>query len=66
MGSAIKTTPGIAARVFTALADRNINVIAIAQGSSEYNLSLVVEEDAADNAVRAIHQSIVKKVSSGQ
>ncbi len=61
VGSAIKTTPGIAARVFTALAEKNINVIAIAQGSSEYNLSLVVDESEADNAVRAIHHSIVKK-----
>lgn len=61
VGSAIKTTPGIAARVFTALAEQNINVIAIAQGSSEYNLSLVVDEDAADDAVRAIHRSIVSK-----
>lgn len=61
VGSAIKTTPGIAARVFTALAEKNINVIAIAQGSSEYNLSLVVDERDADNAVRAIHHSIVKK-----
>lgn len=60
VGSAIKTTPGIAARVFGALAGNNINVIAIAQGSSEYNLSLVVEEREADNAVRAIHRSIVK------
>lgn len=61
VGSAIKTTPGIAARVFTALAEKNINVIAIAQGSSEYNLSLVVDENEADNAVRAIHHSIVKR-----
>jgi aspartate kinase len=60
VGSAIKTTPGIAARVFGALAERNINVIAIAQGSSEYNLSLVVAESQADDAVRAIHHSIVK------
>jgi aspartate kinase len=61
VGSAIKTTPGIAARVFGALADKNINVIAIAQGSSEYNLSLVVDERDAEDAVRAIHHSIVKR-----
>lgn len=63
VGSAIKTTPGIAARVFSALAEKNINVIAIAQGSSEYNLSLVVDESEADHAVRAIHHSIVKRKS---
>lgn len=59
VASALKTTPGIAARVFGALADRNINVIAIAQGSSEYNLSLVVTAREADETVRAIHQAFV-------
>lgn len=59
VGSAIKKTPGVAARVFGALAEQNINIIAIAQGSSEFNLSLVVGESEADNAVRAIHRSIV-------
>lgn len=60
VGAALKTTPGIAARVFSALADQNINVIAIAQGSSEYNLSLVVDERDVDAAVRAIHDTMVK------
>jgi aspartokinase/homoserine dehydrogenase 1 len=59
VGSAIKKTPGVAARVFGALAEQGINIIAIAQGSSEYNLSLVVDEREADEAVRAIHRSIV-------
>ena len=61
VGSGIKTTPGVAANVFGALAAKQINIIAIAQGSSEYNLSLVVDERDADEAVRAIHRSIVKK-----
>jgi aspartate kinase len=61
VGSAIKKTPGVAARVFRALAEQDINIIAIAQGSSEYNLSLVVDESDADKAVRAIHHSIVNK-----
>jgi len=47
--------PGIASEVFSALAEREINVISIAQGSSEYNLSLVVAQADADEAVRAIH-----------
>jgi aspartokinase/homoserine dehydrogenase 1 len=59
VGSGMKATPGIAAGVFNALAEKSINVIAIAQGSSEYNLSLVVDEKDADEAVRAIHHSIV-------
>ncbi len=57
VGSSMKGTPGIAAKVFTALANKSINVIAIAQGSSEANISLVVAEKDADEAVRAIHEA---------
>jgi len=56
VGAGMKGTPGIAARVFGALADKGINVISIAQGSSEYNISLVVDDAAMGEAVRAIHQ----------
>ncbi len=55
VGAGMKGTPGIAAQVFGALAEQKINVIAMAQGSSEYNLSLVVDERDADASVRAIH-----------
>jgi aspartokinase/homoserine dehydrogenase 1 len=48
-------TPGVASRVFSALAGREINVIAIAQGSSELNISAVVDESQARDAQRAIH-----------
>jgi len=57
VGSSMKGTPGIAAKVFTALAEKSINVIAIAQGSSEANISLVIAEKDADEAVRAIHEA---------
>lgn len=55
VGEGMKGTPGIAATVFSAVGERGINVISIAQGSSEYNLSLVVDERDADDALRAIH-----------
>ncbi len=55
VGAGLHETPGIAARVFVALAGEGINITAIAQGSSKYNLSLVVDDHDADNAVRAIH-----------
>ncbi len=55
VGAAMKGTPGIAARIFTALGEAGINVIAIAQGSSECNISLVVAQGDADQAVRHIH-----------
>ena len=57
IGAGMKGTPGIAARVFSALGAQGINVIAIAQGSSEANISLVVLQAAADDAIRAIHDS---------
>lgn len=59
VGAGMKGTPGIAAKVFGALGEQNINIISIAQGSSEYNLSLVVTESAADEAMRAIHSSLI-------
>ncbi len=57
VGSAMRGTPGIAARVFGALGEAGINVIAIAQGSSEVNISLVVAEGQANEAVRRIHHA---------
>jgi len=56
VGAGMRSTPGIAFRVFEALAKEGINVISIAQGSSEYNISLVVNRSEADEAVRAIHR----------
>jgi len=56
VGADMRGTPGIAAKVFGALGREGINVVSIAQGSSEYNLSLVVNESEADEAVRAIHR----------
>jgi aspartate kinase len=57
VGSGMRGTPGIAGRVFGAMGDAGINVIAIAQGSTENNISLVVDPVDADEAVRAIHRS---------
>jgi aspartate kinase len=57
VGDRMRGTPGIAATVFGALGDAGINVIAISQGSSERNISLVVTEPQAAEAVRAIHRA---------
>ena len=53
VGAGLRTTPGVAARVFGALAERQINIMSIAQGSSEYNLSLVVRDSDANDSLRA-------------
>lgn len=55
VGSGMRGTPGLAAGIFRAVGDKGINVIAIAQGSSEANVSLVVQESDTRAAVNAIH-----------
>ena len=59
VGAGMRHTPGIAGQVFGALGAVHINVIAIAQGSSECSISLIVDKRDADAAVRTIHQLIV-------
>ncbi len=56
VGSGMKGTPGVAARIFGAVARKKINVRVVAQGSSEHNVSFVVSEDQGPEAVRAIHE----------
>ena len=55
VGAGMKGTPGIASQVFGALGREEINVIAIAQGSSEYNISIVIAQEDAERAVRCLH-----------
>lgn len=57
VGSGMRGTPGIAGRVFGALGAEGINVIAIAQGSTEYNISIVVSDADGDAATRVIHRA---------
>jgi aspartate kinase len=58
VGAGMRHTPGIAGRVFGALGAAGVNVVVIAQGSSECSISLAVEAREADEAVRAIHRLI--------
>ena len=55
VGSGMRGIKGVAARVFNAIATRNVNVIMIAQGSSELNLAFVVNDIDCEQAVRALH-----------
>jgi aspartate kinase len=59
VGSGMRGTPGIAGTVFGALGAAGVNIIAIAQGSTENNISLVVAAADGDTAVRTIHRSFV-------
>jgi aspartate kinase len=56
VGAGMKGTPGVASRIFTAIARKGINVRMIAQGSSELNISFVVKETDGEEAIRAIHE----------
>jgi aspartokinase/homoserine dehydrogenase 1 len=67
VGDGMAGTPGIAARVFGALAAARINIIAIAQGSSELNISFVVREDDANVAVRQVHDAFqLNRIGGGR
>ncbi len=59
VGAGMRDTPGIAGAVFGALGSAGINVMAIAQGSSDASISLVVRADEAESAVRVLHDLIV-------
>jgi aspartate kinase len=57
VGENMAGTPGIAGRVFSTMGKESINIIAIAQGSSEYNISFLVESSGMEKAVKALHQA---------
>jgi len=59
VGAGMRGTPGVAGRVFSALGRLRINIIAIAQGSSELNISLVVITGDERRAVQVLHDDLV-------
>jgi len=67
VGNGMRGTPGIASRVFGALAAGSVNVVAIAQGSSELNISFVVAERDAAEATRRVHAAFqLSKIGGGR
>jgi aspartokinase/homoserine dehydrogenase 1 len=65
VGARMKGIPGIAAKAFSALGREHINVVAIAQGSSEYNISIVIDHADADRAVQVMHAEFDLGVNNG-
>lgn len=55
VGAGMKHTPGVAGKIFSALGREQVNVVAIAQGSSEVSISLVVDSQDTETAVRVLH-----------
>lgn len=56
VGAGMRGTPGTIARIFRSLGEKHINVLMLSQGSSELNISFVVNEEDGIKAVRAIHE----------
>ena len=59
VGTGTRNTPGVAGRIFSKLGDNDINVLAIAHGSSDVSISMVVETKDTECAVKALHELIV-------
>jgi aspartate kinase len=72
-GAGMAGTIGVAAHVFSKLADVGVNIIMISQGSSESNISMLVEEDHLSSALNALHglknefnSSVIKEISCNE
>jgi len=55
VGEGMRGTSGLAGRIFTAISREKVNIIAIAQGSNELTIAIVVHRDGLEKAVRAVH-----------
>ena len=56
VGNRMRMTPGISARIFTALGNSNVNVVATAQGGSELNVSVIVKDKDVKKGVEVLHK----------
>jgi aspartokinase len=52
----MRGTAGLAGRIFDSISRQKVNIIAIAQGSSEITISIVVHRDGLERAIRAVHE----------
>jgi aspartokinase/homoserine dehydrogenase 1 len=59
IGENMRGTPGISGKLFSSLGKRKVNVLAIAQGSSERNISFVIHEEDTKNALNTIHDAFL-------
>ncbi|GAB4483873.1 MAG: aspartate kinase [Anaerolineales bacterium] len=58
VGAGMRSTPGVAGQIFSQLGRRGVNVLAIAQGSSEVSISLVIDSAETETAVRCLHELV--------
>lgn len=66
VGEGMRGTPGLAGRIFTAISREDVNIIAIAQGSSELTICIVVRREGLEKAVRAIHDECQLGAAAGR
>ncbi|UZR94541.1 bifunctional aspartate kinase/homoserine dehydrogenase I [Chondrinema litorale] len=57
VGKNMKSTPGVSGRLFNALGSNGVNVLAIAQGASELNISIVINKYNEEKALKLIHEA---------
>ncbi len=63
VGAGMRSTPGVAARIFGTLAEAGVNVLVIAQGASESSISMVIDSKDDKTAVRALHRLVANSES---
>lgn len=61
IGAGILYTPGIAGKVFTSLGDNQINIKAIAQGSSELNFTAIIDRENCRKAVNVLYNAFINR-----
>jgi bifunctional aspartokinase / homoserine dehydrogenase 1 len=57
IGDNMRNTPGIAGKLFSSLGKNGINIVAVAQGSSEYNISVVIHQEDLSKALNTLHET---------
>lgn len=60
VGAGMQGTKGVAAKIFNTVAEEEVNIIMIAQGSSEVNIAFMVREDDAGKTVNALHKRFIE------
>ncbi len=59
VGAGMRSASGVTGGIFSRLGEYGINVLAVAQGSSEVSISVVVDANDTENAVKSLHELIV-------
>lgn len=64
VGAGMRGTPGVAGRVFSLLGDHRINVLAIAQGSSECSISFIIAQEDLERSVFELHTLAIETIEN--